>query len=443
MLATITINKQLSHFDRLNHKIETKTAIVGVIGLGYVGLPNVVHKASHGYKVIGFDKDEKKVSSVNRGESYIDDVRSSDLADLLEGGMIRATTDISKLENVDIIIICVPTPIDEFKQPDLKFISSAMSDIAENVSAGSLVILESTTYPGTTEEYVVNKLKEKNFNVGKDIFVSYSPERIDPSNKTYNLRNTPRVIGGHTTECGILSEKFIDGQTHVVESTQVAEMSKVFENTFRFVNIALANELALISDKMGIDVWEVINAAKTKPFGFMPFYPTSGIGGHCIPVDPYYLTYKVKEFKVPTKLIDSAGEINDQMNEYTVNKLMRILNDLDITMNNSKIAILGATYKKDSSDVRESPIYNLLNELEEYKATVTIFDPYVTSVKTNSKEYKIKGLDYEELDMYDVVIILTDHSYFNLNKIKKNSKVVFDTKNALGKKQIKGLYYKL
>ncbi|GAA0486897.1 nucleotide sugar dehydrogenase [Salinibacillus aidingensis] len=441
-MSTLMTNK-LAYFNRLKDKIEEKTAVVGVIGLGYVGLPNVIHRASYGFNVVGFDKDESKVNNINNGISYIDDVETSELSKLVKSGMVKATADASQLNTVDVITICVPTPIDEHKQPDLRFIESAMNDVTENVRPGSLVILESTTYPGTTEEYVVNKLEEKGFEVGHDIFVAYSPERIDPSNKVYDLRNTPRVIGGHTEHCGIVAELFISGLTHVVESTKVAEMAKVFENTFRFVNIALANELAEVSEKMNIDVWEVIDAAKTKPFGFMAFYPTAGIGGHCIPVDPYYLTYKAKDYSVNTRLINTAGEINSQMNDYTVNKLMRILNDIDVTMNNSKIAILGATYKKDISDVRESPIFNLVNTLEEYNGQVDIFDPYVTTLKSASKTYNVKDVNYRQLRNYDVVIILTDHSTFDLDRIKKFSNIIFDTKNALNMKEEKAVYYKL
>ncbi|HDR4736842.1 TPA: nucleotide sugar dehydrogenase [Bacillus cereus] len=433
-----------SEYTKLLERVSTKQAITTVVGLGYVGLPNVLSKAKAGYKVIGFDVDTNKVDQINRGISYIGDVPTDELAPYVENGSIIATTNSEiAFSHADVITICVPTPIDEFKQPDLKYVESSMDFILGNIKPGTLIMLESTTYPGTTEEYIVQPLIEKGFEVGKDVFVAYSPERIDPSNGVFNVDNTPRIVGGHTDSCTHIAKQFLGHNTTVVSSTKVAEMAKVYENTFRYVNIALANELALISDKMSIDAWEVIDASSTKPFGFMPFYPSAGVGGHCIPVDPYYLSYKAKQFDYTTKLIDIAGELDSKMKEHTVNKMIKILNQSGQSIKDAKIAILGVTYKKDVDDMRESSIYKLLPVLEQYGADVTLFDPNVPKIETKSKTYEINNLEYEKLQDFDLVFILTDHSAFDFQLVASHSRVIFDTKNACKKQEVKGVYYKL
>lgn len=434
---------QNNYLEELKNKIQNKLSTVAIVGLGYVGLPNVVSKAREGYKVIAYDLDINKIESISAGISYISDVSNSDLEALVLSGRIVATNDASALSEANIITICVPTPIDEFKQPNLSFIKSAMTTILNNVKKGTLIILESTTYPGTTEEYIVNSLIKEGFEVGSDIFVAYSPERIDPSNSAYNVDNTPRIVGGHTENCTEISSLYLGDTTMKVTSTKIAEMSKVYENTFRYVNIALANELALICNKMNMDAWEVIEASSTKPFGFMPFYPSSGIGGHCIPVDPYYLSYKAKEYDYTTKLIDIAGDLDTHMKEYTVNKMIKILNQAGQPIRKSKIAILGVTYKKDVNDSRESFIHKLLPILEEYGADITLIDPHVEKLETDNNIYNIEEIDYENLKTFDLVVILTDHSKFDYDSILANSFLVFDTKNACKKLEIEGVYYKL
>lgn len=442
-MSTITTSNEIGIYNDLINKLKSRNATIAVIGLGYVGLPNVVSKANRGFKVIGFDVDVSKIEQINNGFSYIGDVDTQELGELVSKDLIVATTDFTALKKADVITICVPTPIDQFKQPDLKFVKSAVKEITDNIKIGTLVMLESTTYPGTTEEFIVDVLEEKGFNVGEDIFVAYSPERVDPSNTVYNIDNTPRIVGGHTNACTQIAQAFLGNNVKAVSSTKVAEMTKVYENTFRYVNIALADELTLVSDRMEIDPWEVIDAAATKPFGFMPFYPSPGVGGHCIPVDPSYLSYKAKQFDYTTKIIDVAGELNMEMREYTINKLIKILNDLQKPINGAKVAILGVAYKKDVADVRESPIYKLLDKLTEYEAEFALFDPYVDSVKHRENQIIVKSVEYENLAEYDVVMILTDHSTFNYQEIRANSNVIFDTKNVFKSPSLKGKYYKL
>ncbi|MEX3713459.1 nucleotide sugar dehydrogenase [Cytobacillus horneckiae] len=439
----VEVKQDHSKFTRLKNKILNRTATVAVVGLGYVGLPNVVSKASDGFKVIAYDLDINKVESISKGVSYIKDVTSDELSPLVTQGRIIATNDGSALNDADIIAICVPTPIDEFKQPNLNYIKSSMHTVLENIKPGTLVMLESTTYPGTTEEYIVEPLMDKGLTVGEDVFVAYSPERIDPSNKIFNVDNTPRIVGGHTPSCGDLSKIFLGKETMLVTSTKIAEMSKVYENTFRYVNIALANELALICDKMDMDAWEVIEASSTKPFGFMPFYPSAGVGGHCIPVDPYYLSYKAKEYDYSTKLIDIAGDLDIKMKEHTIGKIIRILNEAGQPIRKSKIAILGVTYKKDVNDLRESFIHKLLPLLEDYGARITLYDPHVSYLETINNKYEIENINYRKLKNHDLTVILTDHSDFDYEEVLANSFLVFDTKNACKKQEVEGVYYKL
>ncbi|MBS4195734.1 nucleotide sugar dehydrogenase [Lederbergia citri] len=419
----------------LLEKIETRQAVVGVVGLGYVGLPLAVEKAKAGYHVIGFDVQQSRVDMVNNGINYIGDVLPADLHEMVNSGLLSATTDYAKIQDVDAVAICVPTPLDLHKQPDTSYVKSSAKAIAEYAHEGMLVVLESTTYPGTTEEIIVAAFEEKGFKVGETIFIAYSPERVDPGNKFYNTKNTPKVVGGVTKNCtevaSMLYRQVLDGDVFEVSSPAVAEMEKIFENTFRHINIALSNEMALLCDRMGIDVWEVIDAAKTKPYGFMAFYPGPGLGGHCIPIDPFYLTWKAREYNYHTRLIEIAGEINNAMPEFVVDRSMRILNESGKAMRGAKIALLGIAYKKDIDDVRESPVLSILSNLKKEGALVTAVDPYVDNFKCGREVINTEPLSKEILKNADLVIITTDHSTFDYELIAETSDVVFDTRNAL------------
>lgn len=420
--------------NQLIEKLQNKTAVIGVLGLGYVGLPLAVEKAKAGYKVIGFDVQDDKVNKVNAGENYIGDVIPEDLEQLVKTGQLSATKDFKKLCEADAIAICVPTPIDIYKQPNMKYVQSSADAIAENITEGTLVVLESTTYPGTTEEIVAVALKEKGFKVGENVFVAYSPERVDPGNKTFKTKNTPKVVGGITENCtkvaATLYRNVLEGEIHEVSSPSVAEMEKLLENTFRNINIALANEMAVLCEKMGIDVWEVIDAAATKPYGFMPFYPGPGLGGHCIPIDPWYLTYKAREFNFHTKLIQTAGEINDSMPDYIVSRLMSILNKEKKALAGSKVLVLGIAYKKDIDDYRESPVLPILNLLTEAGADWEAVDPYIPEFKLNGEMIKTVEFSKEKLQDADIILLATNHTDFDYDAIIENSKLILDTRNS-------------
>jgi len=419
-------------------KIKNKTAVLGVIGLGYVGLPLAVEKAKAGYKTIGFDMQEKKVRMVNEGQNYIKDIINSDLKQVVNKGLLQATTDYSFIKDVDTVCICVPTPLDIYQQPDLSYVKNSTENIAKYLHPGMLIVLESTTYPGTTEEIVKPILeKSSGLQCGQDFFLAFSPERIDPGNPWYKVRNTPKVVGGVTTDCtevaSYLYSNIIQGKIYPVSSPKVAEMEKIYENVFRYTNIALANEMSILCHKMGIDFWEVIEAAKTKPYGFMPFYPGPGIGGHCIPLDPFYLTWKAREYNYHTRLIELAGGINRYMPEYVVERTAKILSQkFKKSLNGAKVLLLGVAYKKDIDDLRESPALEVIKKLEEEKAIVSYYDPYIPIFVNNGKEYKsLKELSEKELKEKDIVIITTDHSKVDYKMIVKNAKVVFDTRNAI------------
>lgn len=417
----------------LVHKFETKTATIGVVGLGYVGLPLAVEKAKAGFHVIGFDVQEEKVNRVNAGENYIGDVIPDDLKTLVQVGRLKATSDYSFIREVDAVAICVPTPLDVYKQPNMDYVKSSAEAIAENLTAGTLVVLESTTYPGTTEELIKPIIEEKGFVIGEDIFIAYSPERVDPGNKQFNTKNTPKVVGGITADCtivaGTMYRAVLDGDIHEVSSPAVAEMEKLLENTFRNINIALANEMAILCNKMQIDVWEVIDAAATKPYGFMPFYPGPGLGGHCIPIDPWYLTWKAREYNYHTKLIETAGEINDSMPDYVVQRCSEILNDQGKCLKGSKVLVLGVAYKKDIDDYRESPVLPILNKLTDLGVEWTVSDPYIPEFKLNDKTFVTVELTQQLLEETDLVMIMTNHSSFNYKMIQE-SNVVLDTRNS-------------
>ncbi|QTA38166.1 nucleotide sugar dehydrogenase [Thermosipho ferrireducens] len=421
---------------KLYEKILSKSAVIGVMGLGYVGLPLAVEKARAGYKVIGFDIQQKRVDMINQGKNYIGDVNDNELKEFVEKGLLTATTDFDELKNCDVISICVPTPLDKFKQPDLSYIIKTSRDISKRLRSQQLIILESTTYPGTTEEVVLPILSESNLKVGKDFYLAFSPERVDPGNVRYKTRNTPKVVGGVTPECTkharALYENVIDAPVFPVSSPRAAEMSKILENTFRLVNIALVQEMTKVAEKMGVSIWEVIDAASTKPFGFMPFYPGPGIGGHCIPIDPFYLAYKAREFDLHMMLVEIAGEISDDMPYYVVQRLSDILNDFKKPINGSKILILGVAYKGNIDDLRESPALKVIEILEKKKAEIYYFDPFVSEFSHNGKHYKSSKLTESFLKKIDGVVITTAHTIgVDYEKILNHVPFIFDTKNVL------------
>jgi UDP-N-acetyl-D-glucosamine dehydrogenase len=425
----------MSHLDSILAKIENKQAVVGVVGLGYVGLPLAVEKAKAGFKVIGFDVQQSRVDLVNQAQNYIGDVVNEDLEEIVNSGLLEATTDYARITEVDAVAICVPTPLDHHQQPDTSYVESSSKEIAKFAREGMLVVLESTTYPGTTEEIVVPALTEKGLVCGETVFVAYSPERVDPGNKQFKTKNTPKVVGGVTQNCtrvaSALYRAVLEGDVFEVSSPAVAEMEKIFENTFRHINIALANEMAILCEKMGIDVWEMIDAAKTKPYGFMAFYPGPGLGGHCIPIDPFYLTWKAREYNYHTRLIELAGEINNSMPELVVDRMMRILNQDGKALRGAKVAVLGVAYKKDIDDVRESPVLDILSILDKEGADYHVVDPFVPAFRLIDKKIETVALTEELLTSADLVLISTDHTTFDYEMIAKNSRVVFDTRNAL------------
>lgn len=418
---------------QLLDKINNKTAKVGVVGLGYVGLPLAVEKANAGYQTIGFDVQDQKVNMVNEGKNYIGDVVDENLKKIVEENTLRATTDFSFVKDVDTICICVPTPLDLYKQPDLSYVVDSTKSVAQYLHKGMLVILESTTYPGTTEEVLKPILEESGLKCGEDFFLAFSPERVDPGNKDFNTKNTPKVVGGCTPDCtevaAALYRNILEGDIHTVSSPAVAEMEKILENTFRNINIGLANEMAILCNRMGIDVWEVIDAAKTKPYGFMPFYPGPGLGGHCIPLDPFYLEWKAKEYDYHTRLIETSGEINDSMPEFVLDNVMKILNKNKKALNGAKVLLLGVAYKNDIDDYRESPAFKVIELLEKNGADLMVNDPYCPISKYKGKVYN--SVDWKEvINESDIVIITTNHSCYDYESIVSRAKVVYDTRNA-------------
>ena len=424
-------------------KLENKEATIGVVGLGYVGLPLAVEKVKAGYKVIGFDVQQARVDQVNHGINYIGDVVDEELKEFTQSKQLMATTDYSLMQEVDAVAICVPTPLDIHQQPDTSYVEASAKEIAKYLHKGMLIVLESTTYPGTTEEIIQPILEETGLKVGEDFFLAYSPERVDPGNKKFKTKNTPKVVGGVTESCtqvaAAMYRNVLEGDVHEVSSPKVAEMEKILENTFRNINIALANEMAILCNKMGIDVWEVIDAAATKPYGFMPFYPGPGLGGHCIPIDPFYLTWKAREYNYHTRLIEVAGEINNSMPEYVVQRSMEILNKEGKALNGAKVLILGVAYKKDIDDYRESPVLPILDLMNDAGAKWEVVDPYIPEFKFNGDMVETVELTNDRLKNADLVIIATDHTAFNYEDIEKYSKVIFDTRHTM-KKNIEKLY---
>ncbi|HBV22303.1 MAG TPA: UDP-N-acetyl-D-glucosamine dehydrogenase [Jeotgalicoccus sp.] len=436
----------MNYKEELIERLENKTAKIGVLGLGYVGLPLAVEKAKAGYKVIGFDVQEDKVRKINNGINYIGDVIPEDLEKLVENNSLRATNDFRKISEVDALAICVPTPLDIYKQPNMDYVKASAESVAKYMTNGILVVLESTTYPGTTEEIIKTAIEEQGFIVGENSFIAYSPERVDPGNQHFNTKNTPKVVGGVTDSCtkvaSTLYRNVLDGEVHEVSSPAVAEMEKLLENTFRNINIALANEMAILCEKMNIDVWEVIDAAATKPYGFMPFYPGPGIGGHCIPIDPWYLTYKAREVNYHTKLIETAGEINDEMPQFIVDKILHLLNLERKPLNQSKILVLGVAYKKNIDDARESPILPILTLLEKNYANFKVCDPHIKSFIISNNVYNTVEVNVDLIKEADIVLIATNHDAFDYEMIMNNAKLILDTRNSYKIKNIDN-YHKI
>lgn len=419
---------------QLLQKIQDKTAVLGVIGLGYVGLPLAVEKAKMGYKTIGFDVQDQKVDMVNSKQNYIGDIVPEELACVVENGKLMATKDFSFMKDVDCVAICVPTPLDIYQQPDVSYVVQSTQDIAKYIHPGMLIVLESTTYPGTTEEVVKPILEQSGLKVGQDIYLAFSPERVDPGNSLYNTKNTPKVVGGITADCtevaAALYGNILEGDVHQVSSPAVAEMEKILENTFRNINIGLANEMAILCNKMGIDVWEVIDAAKSKPYGFMAFYPGPGVGGHCIPIDPFYLTWKAREYGYHTRLIETAGEINNYMPEFVLERSMKILNRSGKALKNSKVLVLGVAYKQDIDDVRQSPALDVIDLLKRNGADIRYNDPCIPTFSYKGTSYESVELTEDVLQQSDLVILVTMHTIYDYEWLQKHSQMIFDTKNA-------------
>ncbi|OIO35404.1 MAG: UDP-N-acetyl-D-glucosamine dehydrogenase [Candidatus Omnitrophica bacterium CG1_02_44_16] len=425
---------------KLVDKIRQRKIRSAVIGLGYVGLPLAVELAEAGVEVVGIDLDKSKIDAINNKKSYIQDVPTSKVKALVEKGMLTATNVYSALMNVDTINICVPTPLRKTKEPDISYIVKSSEQIARYLKKGQLIILESTTYPGTTDEVLLPMFEAKGLKVGKDFFLAFSPERVDPANPQFNTRNIPKVVGGVTPACTeaakALYELAID-TVFPVSSTRVAETVKLLENTFRSVNIGLVNELALMCDKMKINVWEVIDAAKTKPFGYMAFYPGPGIGGHCIPLDPYYLSWKARLFGFEARMIELAGQINGSMPEHVVTKVGDALNERGKSIKGAKILILGVAYKKNVSDFRESPAFEVIHFLNQKGAAVSYSDPHVPSIKEDGVTMKSVKLTPEALKKSDCVVVITDHAKFDYSWIVQHANLILDTRNAIKAKSAK------
>ncbi len=419
-------------------KLKDKSIVEGVIGLGYVGLPLAVEKAKAGYKTIGFDINPKRVDMVNQGINYIGDVVNHDLKQIIENGMLTATTDFAGLvPKLDFIAICVPTPLDEHQQPDITFVRESTISISKYLKKGTMVVLESTTYPGTTEELIKPLLeKGSGLKCGEDFYLGFSPERVDPGNLIYKTKNTPKVVGAigkdATEVIACMYRSVLEGEVQEVSSPAVAEMEKLLENCYRNINIGFINEMSVLCEKMNINIWEVIEAAKTKPYGFQAFYPGPGLGGHCIPLDPYYLSWKAREYGFHTSMIEASAMVNDSMPEYCVNRAAKILNRFKKAMNGSKILVLGVAYKQDIDDYRESAALRVIEHLNKNGALVDYYDPFVPSYRYKGETYKgLEQISPEAIAGYDLVMITTMHTKVDYGMVSESAKFVFDTKNAM------------
>src|SRR3990172_4174357 len=427
----------------LLNRINERSALIGIIGLGYVGLPLVLRFCEEGFKVCGFDIDREKADKLNRGESYIKHISSEKVRQFVDRRLFEATVDMQRLKEADAIIICVPTPLTDKREPDMQYVEATAREVARHLRPGQLISLESTTYPGTTEELLLPLLTEKGLKVGRDFFLVFSPEREDPGRKDFTTKTTPKIVGGITEKCLLAGEalysKIVD-KVVKVSSPKAAEMTKLLENIYRSVNIALVNELKMLCDRMGIDVWEVIEAAKTKPFGFEGFYPGPGLGGHCIPVDPFYLTWKAREYDFSTRFIELAGEINTNMPYYVVSKVMEALNSKGKSLKGSKVLVLGVACKKDIDDMRESPAVHLIELLKKKGAVVEYNDPYVLRIpKLRGHNLNMKSVEIKERSGYDCILIATNHSSYNYKWIVDNSQLVVDTRNATSRIKSKNI----
>jgi len=426
----------MSMKQELIQKIENKTLTMGVCGLGYVGLPLAVDKAKCGFKTIGFDIQKEKVDMVNAGKNYIGDVVDADLAELVQAGMLKATSDFSFVKDVDFIAICVPTPLDKHQQPDISYVRSSTEEIAKYLTPGTMVVLESTTYPGTTEELLKPILeKGSGLKCGEDFYLGFSPERIDPGNKIYKTSNTPKVVGAIGEDAleviAMVYRAILEGDVTTVSSPAVAEMEKILENTYRNINIGLVNELAILCNRMGIDIWEVIDAAKTKPYGFQAFYPGPGLGGHCIPLDPYYLSWKAREYGFHTSMIEASMMVNDRMPEYTVERAGKILNRHRKPLNGSKVLVLGVAYKQDIDDYRESPAVRVINEFKKCGTQIDFYDPYVAKYRDNGEWFDgLTEINPDIIRGYDLVCITTAHTNVDYPMVVSAGVPVFDCKNV-------------
>ena len=428
----------------LQSKIRNRQLICGAVGLGYVGLPLAVAMASAGYKTIGYDVSAEKVALVNLGENYIGDIEDSTLARLVELDLLEATNDVSKIRECDFVTICVPTPLDRHQQPETSYMEESTKAIAPYLKKGAMIVLESTTYPGTTEDLIRPIIEtESGMKCGTDFYLAFSPERVDPGNPIYKTNNTPKVVGAIGKEAldsiSSVYDSFLEGEIVRVSSPAIAEMEKILENTYRNVNIGLINEMAMLCDRMRINIWEVIDAAKTKPYGFTAFYPGPGLGGHCIPLDPYYLSWKAREYGFHTSMIESSMMINDKMPEYCADRIARALNDAGKAVNGSDVLILGVAYKRDIDDYRESPALRLIEELKKRSASVSYYDPWIPEYKYKDETmHSAPCLSENLLDSADIVVIACDHSNVDYEKVQQHSRIVFDTRNAtkqLGKKE--------
>ena len=427
----------------LLNRINERSALIGIVGLGYVGLPLVLRFCEEGFNALGFDIDREKADKLNRGESYIKHISSEKVRQFVDRRLFEATVDMQRLKEADAIIICVPTPLTDKREPDMQYVEATAREVARHLRPGQLISLESTTYPGTTEELLLPLLTEKGLKVGRDFFLVFSPEREDPGRKDFTTKTTPKIVGGITEKCLLAGEalysKIVD-KVVKVSSPKAAEMTKLLENIYRSVNIALVNELKMLCDRMGIDVWEVIEAAKTKPFGFEAFYPGPGLGGHCIPVDPFYLTWKAREYDFSTRFIELAGEINTNMPYYVVSKVMEALNSKGKSLKGSKVLVLGVAYKKDIDDMRESPSVHLIELLIKKGAVVEYNDPYVLRIpKLRGHNLNMKSVELKEISGYDCILIATNHSSYNYKWIVDNSQLVVDTRNATSRIKSKNI----
>ncbi|MCK5826923.1 nucleotide sugar dehydrogenase, partial [Candidatus Bipolaricaulota bacterium] len=421
----------INTYETLKQKITEKRARIAVVGLGYVGLPLAVEKARAGFEVIGIERNPERVAMVNSGENYISDVLAQDLLKVVKQGKLVATQSFADIATVDVVTICVPTPLDKNKQPDTQYIRNVVEASLPYLHTGQLIVLESTTYPGTTEEVIQPRVESRGFTIGEDIFMAFSPERVDPGNPQYKTNNTPKVVGGVTPRCTEVAAKvyeaIIDGAIHRVSSPRAAEMTKLLENIFRIVNISMVNELALLCERMSVDMWEVIEAAKTKPFGYMPFYPGPGLGGHCIPLDPFYLSWKAKEYDFTTRFIDLAGQINDSMPYHVVERAGELLNSAGKPISGTKILLLGMAYKKDIDDVRQSPALKIAQLLSEHGAELSYHDPLIPEV--NQPDLRLSSIELSDavISSQDLIIITAAHTSIDYAHVVKHAALIFDT----------------